>query len=243
MSVKVINYHFNYSSGGGRCPLFTRCQVTIARSTDAARQLRTILLIATLMFIWTCSSLDFVIYHDTMHADAYHHCLDMSWVAMLPYKLFASTRTASGSYKPLRTSSRWSILLLLCTTGDVEINPGPKAPKFPCAICYKAVKQCDPAICCDNCESMHGFTTHAVVCQPTCTQLWRIAAVHGFVQSVDCHHSRHRSSVQIVTHQHPTPLVFSCVIKTLTVILYTAVLLVKSFHRQSRTEHYWKLFQ
>jgi len=58
-SVKVFNNHFNYSSGGGRC--LQDASYTIARSTDAARPLKTILLIATLVFIYI--NLGTLVYH------------------------------------------------------------------------------------------------------------------------------------------------------------------------------------
>ena len=43
-------------------------------------------------------------------------------------------------------------LILLAMAGDVELNPGPRKPKYPCSVCSKAVKQSDPAFCCDQCN-------------------------------------------------------------------------------------------
>lgn len=43
------------------------------------------------------------------------------------------------------------LLLILC--GDIELNPGPGTPRFPCGICSKAVKNNDPAVCCDACNN------------------------------------------------------------------------------------------
>lgn len=43
------------------------------------------------------------------------------------------------------------LILILC--GDIEVNPGPRAPKYPCGICCKAVKNSDMAVCCDDCDS------------------------------------------------------------------------------------------
>ena len=49
-----------------------------------------------------------------------------------------------------RASTEVSVLLLLA--GDIESNPGPRRPKFPCGICSRAVKDVDPAVCCDQCN-------------------------------------------------------------------------------------------
>ena len=43
------------------------------------------------------------------------------------------------------------IQLLLILSGSVEINAGPRAPKFPCEECHKAVS-IGPSITCDNCD-------------------------------------------------------------------------------------------
>lgn len=41
-------------------------------------------------------------------------------------------------------------LILLC--GDINPNPGPRPPKFPCKMCCKAVTKTCRAIQCDNCD-------------------------------------------------------------------------------------------
>jgi len=46
-----------------------------------------------------------------------------------------------------------SFALLLLLSGDVECNPGPRQPKYPCGMCSKAVKNSDPAVCCDQCDA------------------------------------------------------------------------------------------
>ena len=45
-----------------------------------------------------------------------------------------------------------SLIILLLLSGDIAKNPGPRAPKFPCGMCKKAVKNNCPAIQCDNCN-------------------------------------------------------------------------------------------
>ena len=45
-------------------------------------------------------------------------------------------------------------LLLLLLAGDIQLNPGPRPPKFPCGVCQKAVKwdHQAPSVCCDSCD-------------------------------------------------------------------------------------------
>ena len=55
------------------------------------------------------------------------------------------------------------LTLLLIIGGDIQMNPGPV--KYPCGICSAAVKQRDPAVCCDQCGNwVHnrcsGFSAH-----------------------------------------------------------------------------------
>ena len=41
------------------------------------------------------------------------------------------------------------LLLLLC--GDILPNPGPP-PRYPCGVCWRAVRPSDKALLCDNCD-------------------------------------------------------------------------------------------
>ena len=54
----------------------------------------------------------------------------------------------SYSSRP-RRSVLW---ILLLASGDIESNPGPRMPKYPCGYCNKAVKTTDKAVCCDQCN-------------------------------------------------------------------------------------------
>ncbi|KAL8593065.1 hypothetical protein ACOMHN_017991 [Nucella lapillus] len=46
-------------------------------------------------------------------------------------------------------------LLIMLLSQDIEVNPGPRAVKYPCGECYKAVKQKDKGVACDNCETWY----------------------------------------------------------------------------------------
>lgn len=42
-------------------------------------------------------------------------------------------------------------MLLLSNSADIELNPGPRAPKYPCQICDRAVTWKQRAVACDDC--------------------------------------------------------------------------------------------
>lgn len=44
------------------------------------------------------------------------------------------------------------ITVLLLISGDINPNPGPRTPQFPCGVCTKAVKDNQAALCCDGCN-------------------------------------------------------------------------------------------
>jgi hypothetical protein len=54
-----------------------------------------------------------------------------------------------------RPVSKYIFILLLANAFDIETNPGPRAPKWPCGACKKAVKwnPIRSSICGDNCET------------------------------------------------------------------------------------------
>ena len=41
---------------------------------------------------------------------------------------------------------------------DIELNPGPRSPKFPCGICHKAVTSNQCGVACDTCNIWHHTT-------------------------------------------------------------------------------------
>ena len=51
--------------------------------------------------------------------------------------------------------------LLILLAGDVELNPGPRPPRFPCGECNKACtsyKGAKASILCESCDHVYGFT-------------------------------------------------------------------------------------
>ncbi len=64
----------------------------------------------------------------------------------------AMLHSSSRGVRERFSSSRHPLFLILMLAGDVESNPGPRVPKYPCGMCSKAVKQSDKAVCCDICD-------------------------------------------------------------------------------------------
>ena len=59
----------------------------------------------------------------------------------------------------------FAVIFLLMLAGDIETNPGPRKPKYPCGICSAAVRQRDPTVYCDRCwmgihNKCSGLSTH-----------------------------------------------------------------------------------
>ena len=67
-----------------------------------------------------------------------------------------STRKPSHLYAqhPSKTHNNLYICLLLFMH-DIELNPGPRSPKFPCGICHKAVTSNHCGVACDTCNIWH----------------------------------------------------------------------------------------
>jgi hypothetical protein len=51
-----------------------------------------------------------------------------------------------------KANKRYLIFIAIILAGDIELNPGPRTPTFPCGICTRAVKAQDHAVCCDSCN-------------------------------------------------------------------------------------------
>jgi len=117
-------------------------------SLGMAPSVRCCLATGLLIYIWAC-----------LFADSMLECgtvcpMPGSLLAAVSLRVGSSCRsTLHGLHCPLRLRSRFSIMFLLALAGDIESNPGPRRSKFPCKLCKLAVKQTDPAVCCDNCDT------------------------------------------------------------------------------------------
>ena len=70
-----------------------------------------------------------------------------------------STRKPShlSAQHPSKTHNKLYMRLLLMMH-DIELNPGPRSPKFPCGICHKAVTSNQCGVACDTCTIWHHTT-------------------------------------------------------------------------------------
>ena len=55
---------------------------------------------------------------------------------------------------PHKSPSSWLVVLLIIA-GDIQPNPDPRPPKYPCSICNKAVRYGQEGIQCDQCDIWH----------------------------------------------------------------------------------------
>ena len=76
---------------------------------------------------------------------------------------------------------RYHILLGLLLSGQIEINPGPRAPKYPCGECGKGVRW-GKSIACDECDTWF----HKDCLQMTSINLLRLKIYLGYVADVLC---------------------------------------------------------
>ena len=70
-----------------------------------------------------------------------------------------STRKPShlSAQQPSKIHNKLYFSLLLIMH-DIELNPGPRSPKFPCGICHKAVTSSQCGDACDTCNTWHHTT-------------------------------------------------------------------------------------
>ena len=77
----------------------------------------------------------------------------------LGISLLVSTRKPShlSAQQPSKIHNKLYISLILIML-DIEINRGPRSPKFPCGICHKAVKSSQCGVASDTCNIWHHTT-------------------------------------------------------------------------------------
>ena len=64
-------------------------------------------------------------------------------------------------------------LLMVTMSNDIELNPGPRIPKYPCGSCSKAVRNNQNSIQCDGCGSWHH-----IECQGMRSEIHEVMAKH-----------------------------------------------------------------
>ena len=73
----------------------------------------------------------------------------------LYYWLYHSSklRYLSKTYRP--TMKNHHLLIKLLLSGQVELNPGPRSPRWPCGSCGKNVNWSSKALECDTCKTWY----------------------------------------------------------------------------------------
>ena len=69
------------------------------------------------------------------------------------YKRLHSTPTTLKKSK-LHSLLYLSLIMIVCAA-DVESNPGPRSPKYPCQICHRAVTWKTKGVACDDCDKWY----------------------------------------------------------------------------------------
>ena len=64
-------------------------------------------------------------------------------------------------------------LWMVTMSNDIELNPGPRIPKYPCGSCSKAVRNNQNSIQCDGCGSWHH-----IECQGMRSEIHDVMANH-----------------------------------------------------------------
>ena len=64
-------------------------------------------------------------------------------------------KNGSDPYSKPSYRRTFIIIIILLQAGDIESNPGPYTPKFPCMICLKAAKWGQKCLQCDLCNKWY----------------------------------------------------------------------------------------
>jgi hypothetical protein len=57
--------------------------------------------------------------------------------------------------RPIKHTMLYLSLIIIMMSSDVELNPGPRQPKYPCQICHKAVTWKTRGVACDDCSKWY----------------------------------------------------------------------------------------
>jgi hypothetical protein len=57
--------------------------------------------------------------------------------------------------RPIKHTMLYLSLIIIMMSSDVELNPGPRQPKYLCQICHKAVTWKTRGVACDDCSKWY----------------------------------------------------------------------------------------
>ena len=66
-----------------------------------------------------------------------------------------SPSSLTHHWATVKTTPLTALSLILILSGDIQSNPGPRPPKYPCGICSRAVRNGQDGIQCDQCDIWH----------------------------------------------------------------------------------------
>ena len=115
------------------------------------------------------TSLDISWYTTISLSTQHNHAIIARYQSMLYTTWISTSRRRTPIFKPtsLKSTLLYLSIAVICQSSDIELNPGPRQPKFPCGDCGKAVtwSRTRKSIACDDCTTWFhtdclGMHTH-----------------------------------------------------------------------------------